>query len=264
MEVTEETPGVPAYDGCIALGFGSYSKPYHIINKLISSKLITKPIVGIHFDTKKSSEIMLGDYNTAYAKARNIIWSSIDNKWSYSIADLSLGNYRSGPISLDLITNNPNFRAPNDAYDKIFAVIKAKATCKENRCEMLEDDYLVLPKIKLKVNDKTKWKLDYLLYTKELKRFKRVENCTTSNCRSNVYVSFDFLLNKGDNWGIGTNGLKQFYVVIDYESKRIGLAYQDSMSTTTILIIVLTIIIVIAIIIAVTLIVELKCKAQKR
>jgi hypothetical protein len=225
LEITEQSGTVPNSFGSIGLGLSSYTTEDHLVKKLIKNGQIEQPIVSLNFETKSESTLMLGGYDTKYTE-KKIVWLTVKDEWKIPLQDIAFKNFHSGATSIKIRADIASIVVPKGQYEGVASAIRDNKFCVQNTCTMAEASFINMPSISLKVNDKITWKIDYRYYTKETSRYTELSYCDLDGCYYTTYVVFELTISKGDEWGLGLEGLQHFYTIYDYENSKIGVVFK--------------------------------------
>ena len=207
-------------DGVIALSLGSYTdkKDHNLIYRLEQHNLISNPIIGIFLDYfMGSGEMILGGYHGDYVKNDNITWlkTADPNYWCLEAARVEIGKKAKWTSAILL----PDTRVSYIALPvNIFFDFNAELPCDPYNCIVDTFEYRLFPSIILYLHQ------GGLVYT-----IVPQDYVTFIPYLGNKYrVKINVIEHDRANWILGTDFLKQFYQIYDYQNLKMALYPLDN------------------------------------
>jgi len=182
------------FNGVMAMAYSTYDTNEHFLNYLIDNDMITNGIIGVSLNTKETSSLLFGAYDsTIVKKSDKIKWFPLDEsdpQWEFPVANLKLGDLDVSSIVMKIMTGTPRMTIPLLKYNTLINTILEAASCNDDytECYMSEIKYLSLPKLIFTLDDGTELKFDYRFYTELEGTYTTLRYCYYDGCYYSTYV----------------------------------------------------------------------------
>jgi Eukaryotic aspartyl protease len=236
-------------DGLIGIALSSSNNPDSFIYAIESKKVAGTPIIGIT-SHPKYPYVTIGDYDQNVIKNKNdITWTKMkgSTKWNFEVKNIEYDEKNYGATRIEIRTADTDITVPELQYNDLLSKITKGAVCTKSVCVAKKSVYKKIKDIQIKYSDYIEVSIGYDYFTQVVEKYKE---------EGTKMVKFAVNIKKGsDSWAFGSNVLRLFYTIFDFQNQRLGVYYIGSPRRLSTAVIVLITILVVVVVVGVIIII---------